>query len=57
MIDDLKKRQAAGAAVEKRMMEILLGFTPVESLKVCDVKAIAGFARNVAFEAFEPTEQ
>lgn len=51
---ELKVRQEASAVVEKRMMEVLLQFTPIECLRVCDVQAIARFARNAAFEAFSP---
>ena len=53
-MNELKERQDASGDVEKRMMEVLLQFTPVKDLKVCDVQAIARFARNAAFEAFSP---
>ena len=49
---DLKRRQEAGEQVERKMMDILLQFTPAQVLKVCDVKFIAGAARACAFEAF-----
>lgn len=50
--DDLKRRQEAGALVEKRMIEFLIQFHPAGELKVDNVRAIAFEARRLAFDAF-----
>lgn len=54
MTIDLKARQEAGAAVEKKMLEFLVEFEPAGNLKLSDAKCIARFARTYAFEAFSP---
>lgn len=55
-MDDLKRRQDAGAEVEKRMLSFLMQFTPAGELKVGDAKQIAFAARNFSFEEFSKGE-
>lgn len=50
--EDLSLRQAAGGRVEARMKEFLLEFSPAQELKVCDMLAIARFARQLSFDEF-----
>jgi len=51
---DLKRRQAAGVEVERKMIEFLMQWAPVRELKVGDVQQIATSARLYAFDAFSP---
>lgn len=53
---DLEKRQKAGSEVERRMIEILMGWEPVQELRVQDIKYIALLARNIAFDTFSEAE-
>lgn len=48
---DLKRRQQAGEAVEKGMIEYLVQYGP-GSMSLGEVKAIAGHARNLSFDLF-----
>lgn len=50
--DDLKAKQAAGAVVEKAMLDFLMQFQPARELKICDAQTIANYARRVAFDNF-----
>lgn len=52
----LRKRQEAGQAVEKQMVEFLMQFNPARELKVCDVQFIAGRARRLAFDLFSEAD-
>lgn len=54
MDSQLKFRQKAGERVEAQMLQFLIGFIPVEELKVGDMKCIARFARTIAFDEFAP---
>lgn len=54
--DDLKCRQDCAATVEDRMLVVLLQFEPCQKLTVGDVKAIAAYARRIAFDAHDPDD-
>lgn len=49
----LEQRQAAGAAVEKQLVDFMLQFHPTHELRVSDVLTIAGAALRIAFDAFD----
>lgn len=51
---DLERRQKAGQRVEDEMLKYLLHYYPVYELKVNDILSIAGHARALAFDAFDP---
>lgn len=53
MNDTLTDRQEAGKEVERRLIDFLLGYSPAQELKVCDVKQIAFAARQYSFDAYE----
>ncbi len=53
---DLKHRQDCAAVVEERLLTVLLQFEPCQILKVADVKAIAAYARRIAFDAHDPDD-
>lgn len=53
MNERLKQRQAASANVEKRLIEFLMQFQPAQELTIANVKTIALFARNIAFDEHE----
>lgn len=53
---ELRARQQAAENVEKRLMFFMLQFDPVSGLKIGDAKAIAAWARTVAFEEFQPEQ-
>ena len=60
-MDDLTKQsrllalaQAEAQKACDRMLEMLLGFEPAQSLTVSDVKFIAEWTRTVSFDAIEP---
>jgi len=55
--EELKRRQAASQIVEKKVIDMLLGFTSAEDLKVRDIMFIARFARTVSFDAFDPNRK
>ena len=50
----LAETQAAAGEVEQKMISFLLQYSPVNELKVEDIKAIAFFARQAAFDNFQP---
>lgn len=56
MDSELKFRQEASARVEKRMLEMLMGFSPADELKLSEARSIAMFARTIAFDEFSPTK-
>lgn len=49
---ELKKKQEAGADVERKMIEFLIQFIPAGELKISDVLQIARAARALSFNAF-----
>ncbi len=60
-MDDQAKRlnrlslaQAEAQKAHDRMLEMLLGFEPAQSLTIADAKFIAEWARTVSFDAIEP---
>ena len=48
----LEQRQKAGQEVESQMIGFLLQFDPAADLSISDVKCIARYARQIAFEMF-----
>lgn len=53
----LEQKQAAGAEVQKEMLEFMMQFAPTHQLKVGDVWQIAFHARTAAFNAFSKDEK
>ncbi len=53
----LKKAQILGIEAEKKMMELLLQWTPMDDARVSDLKYIASTARTLAFEAMRKLDE
>lgn len=48
-------KHAAAEALEDKLVGFLLQFEPAQELRICDVKTIARYAKQIAFSEFLET--